>query len=100
MRSPIGEVWAVNKIGPSSYVCALHCAHNTAQNRPDNFPSYPPDSHHCSDDVDLREGTTLLNGWSYISDVSDNYRSRQVIDHFTFSSIADHDVVLPSCTTI
>jgi len=22
----------------------------------DNFPSYPPDNHHCSDDVYLREG--------------------------------------------
>jgi len=31
-------------------------AHNTAQNKPDNFPSYPPDNHHCSDDVYLREG--------------------------------------------
>jgi len=40
-------------------VCTALCtiaAHNTAQNRPDNFPSYPPDSHHCSDDVCLREG--------------------------------------------
>jgi len=26
-------------------------AHNTAQNRPDNFHSYPADNHHCSDDV-------------------------------------------------
>ena len=31
-------------------------AHNTAQNRPDNFPSYPPDNHLSSDDVYLREG--------------------------------------------
>jgi len=31
-------------------------AHNTAHNRPDNFPSCPPDNHHCSDDVSLREG--------------------------------------------
>jgi len=31
-------------------------AHNIAQNRPDIFPSYPPDNHHCSDDVYLREG--------------------------------------------
>ena len=30
-------------------------AHNNAQNRPDNFPSYPPDNHHSSDDVYLRE---------------------------------------------
>jgi len=31
-------------------------AHNIAQNRPDNFPPYPPDNHHYSDDVYLREG--------------------------------------------
>ena len=39
-------------------VCAVHCVqllHTTAQNRPDNFPSCPPDNHHCSDDVYLRE---------------------------------------------
>jgi len=30
-------------------------AHNIAQNRPDNFPSCPPDNHHCSDYVYLRE---------------------------------------------
>jgi len=29
--------------------------HNIAQNRPDNFPSCPPDSLHCSNDVYLRE---------------------------------------------
>jgi len=26
------------------------------QNRPDSFPPYPPDDHHSSDDVYLREG--------------------------------------------
>ena len=39
-------------------VCIALCtivAHNTAQNRPDNFPSCPPQNHHCSDDVYLRE---------------------------------------------
>jgi len=38
--------------------CSSLCttvAHNTAQNRPDNFPSCPPDNHHCSGDVYLRE---------------------------------------------
>jgi len=44
----------------SVHMC-VHCAlctivaHNIAQNRPDNFPSYPADNHHCSDDVYLRE---------------------------------------------
>ena len=33
--------------------------HNIAQNRPDNFSSYPPDNHHCSDDVYSREGANL-----------------------------------------
>ena len=40
-------------------VCIGLCtivAHNTAQNRPDNFPSCPPDDHHGSDDVYSREG--------------------------------------------
>ena len=40
-------------------MCIALCtivAHNIAQNRADNFPSYPPDNHHCSDDVYLREG--------------------------------------------
>jgi len=40
-------------------VCSSLCtvvAHNIAQNRPDNFPSYPPDNHHCFDDVYLKEG--------------------------------------------
>jgi len=39
-------------------VCIALCtivAHNIAQNRPNNFPSCPPDNHHCSDDVYLRE---------------------------------------------
>jgi len=42
-------------------VCIALCtivAHNIAQNRPDSFPPYPPDNHHISDDVYLREGAT------------------------------------------
>jgi len=44
----------------SVHVCALCTvvAHNIAQNRIDSFPPYPPDNHHCSDDVYLREGGT------------------------------------------
>ena len=42
-------------------LCVLLCAtvvHDTAQNSADNLPSYPPDSHHCSDAVYWRgEGT-------------------------------------------
>ena len=34
----------------------VHNCCTLAQNRPDSFPPYPPDNHHCSDDVYLREG--------------------------------------------
>jgi len=37
--------------------------HNIAQSRPYNFPSDPPDNHHCSDDVYLREVERRLK-WS------------------------------------
>jgi len=40
-------------------VCIALCTivvHNIAQNRPNSFPPYPPDNHHYSDDVYLREG--------------------------------------------
>ena len=40
-------------------MCIALCivAHNIAQNRPDNFPSYPLDNRHCSDDdICLFEG--------------------------------------------
>jgi len=53
-QNPIQEL-----LGLFICVCIALCtiiAHNIAQNRPDNFPSYPPDNHHYSDDVYLREG--------------------------------------------
>jgi len=43
-------------------VCIALCtivAHNIAENRPDSFPPYPPDNHHCSDDAYLREGGAI-----------------------------------------
>jgi len=49
----------------------VHCAgyivaHNSAQNRPDNFPSYPPDNHHhCSDDVYLRKEGNVYGGRAF-----------------------------------
>jgi len=39
-------------------------AHNIAHNRPDNFPSYPPNNHHSSNDVYLREGGRSWSGTS------------------------------------
>jgi len=38
--------------------------HNTAQNSSDNFPSYPPDNHHCSDDVYWRGGNVYQQNWT------------------------------------
>jgi len=49
-------------------VCIALCtivAHNIAQNRPDSFPPYPPDDHHSSDDVYLREGVCVI--WSELT---------------------------------
>jgi len=53
-------------------VCIALCtivAHNIAQNRPDSFPPYPPDNHHISDDVYLREGGyyLLVISWSFLT---------------------------------
>jgi len=47
-------------------VCIALCtivAHNIAQNSPDSFPPYPPDNHHYSDDVYLREGGQPKKVW-------------------------------------
>ena len=63
-------------------VCIALCtivAQNIAQNRPDSFPPYPPDNHHCSDDVYLREG-----GWN-------PERCRKP---FTKIFLSDHDIPL------
>ena len=52
-------------------VCIALCtiiAHNIAQNRPDSFPPYPPDDHHSSDDVYLREGGCVCANWTAFSD--------------------------------
>jgi len=63
-------------------VCIALCtivAHNIAQNRPDSFPPYPPDNHHYSDDVYLREGGLNI---SY-SDI----RTKPSTVHFTTRTI-------------
>ena len=54
-------------------VCIALCtivAHNIAQNRPDSFPPYPPDDHHISDDVYLREGGAGVKEQRYFSQES------------------------------
>jgi len=53
-------------------VCIALCtivAHNIAQNRPDSFPPYPPDDHHISDDVYLREGGEKADTKTYTDNV-------------------------------
>ena len=51
-------------LGLFKCVCIALCtivAHDIAQNRADNFPSYTPDNHHCSDDdVYLREEGAIV----------------------------------------
>ena len=46
-------------------------AHNIAQNRPDNFPSYPPHNHHRSDDVYLREAGPYDNQDDEVYEMND-----------------------------
>ena len=59
-----------DQLGLFVCMCIALCtivAHNIAQNRPDNFPPYTPDNHHCSDNVYLREGggaASVVTGWT------------------------------------
>jgi len=54
----VGYMWT--KFQPVRTIPWGIVAHSTAQNRPDNFHSYPPDNHHCSNDVYLREGEITM----------------------------------------
>jgi len=63
-------------------VCIALCtivAHNSAHSIPDNFPSYPPDNHHCSDDVYLREGAGQMetNGFWNAFAMSPQFRMHE-----------------------
>ena len=66
-------------------VCIALCtivAHNIAQNRSDSFPPYPPDNHHISDDVYLREGDCGGDGQSCQVQLFTIYRSyANAVDH-------------------
>jgi len=57
-----GKLNVTNKqlLGMFMYVhCTVHnCSTQSSQNRPDNFLSYSPDNHHCSDYIYFREGET------------------------------------------
>jgi len=58
----VGPVQKVGKNVQELLICvrintlSTAVVHNTAQNSSDNFPSYPPQSHHSSDDVYWRAG--------------------------------------------
>ena len=57
-------------------VCIALCTivmHNIAQNRADNFTSYPPDNRHCSDDVYLREGGFTASSPDVLSIITVNH---------------------------
>jgi len=62
----------------------VHCTvHNIAQNRPDNFPSYPPDNRHCSDDVYLREGGLSNTEINDITKLEQIHKIMQIITKTT-----------------
>jgi len=55
---PVRQNQSRELLGLFICVCIALCtivAHSIAQNRPVNFPSYPPDNHHFSTDVYMRE---------------------------------------------
>jgi len=76
-------------------VCIALCtivAHNIAQNRPDNFPPYPPDNHHCSDDANLTM-SAQLEGTPYQSPSYIRVRAvglRRGTDKHTVRQMDDH----------
>jgi len=81
-------------------VCTALCttvAHHTAQNRPDNFPSYPPDNLHCSDDVYLREGgdgnrkCTQSWGWARTRRVSSRQSQDKTCKRRRWADIETYD---------
>jgi len=67
--------------GPCRNCLETECSCYTAQNSPDNLHSYPPDDHHCSDDVYRPEGREWL--WRRVYDarplVSQNIRQNNII---------------------
>ena len=83
-------------------VCIALCtivAHNIAQNRRDSFPPYPPDNHHYSDDVYLREGGASVNRSTRVPVGNCSRKSSSANDHFlrilvTRCASYDHRVTL------
>jgi len=80
-----------------SYVCASHCAQllHTILHRTDliDFPPYPPDNHHYSDDVYLREGGLLeqeMMGWQWhqLDQMQISCTSLQKDNHVSTSSLS------------
>jgi len=89
----MGPVWDKAQfkelLGLFICVCTALCtivAHNTAQHRPDNFPSCPPDDHHCSDDVFLRERGVHLIHVSLDPPQSKSQTASRSVEPFSYSS--------------
>jgi len=68
---PVRHVTQSRELLVCSYVCASHCAQllHTILHRTDLivFPLNPPDNHHCSDDVCLREGGNSIGAYASIN---------------------------------
>ena len=61
--------------------CTVHnCCTQYCTDRPDNFPSWPPAHHHCSDDVYLREGEQTADVLPL------SHRDRRADGHITYLS--------------
>jgi len=97
-RAQWDKTQSIELLGLFICVCIALCtiaAHNIAQNRPDNFPSYPPDNHHCSDDVYLREG----DHWSNLAiTTSCNIRTNSEKAQFSWFSMVSMILVAASAS--
>ena len=89
-------------------VCIALCtivARNIAHNRPDSFPPYPPDNHHCLDDVYLREGgiTEFTKKQNYrIANalISNRITSKTTVNgNFKLKALSNSTTYAYKCTT-
>jgi len=83
-------------LGLFKCACSSLCtivAHNTAQNRPDNFPSCPPDNRHCSDEWYLFEG----KGMRYKLDSMEQSVNSHAVWNENASLCATMDIIWRPC---
>jgi len=77
-----------------SYVCALctTVVQNTTQNSSDNFPFYPPDNHHSTDDVYWRGGGTKNKELTVTYNLKHPWQQNPLKRQLIFVDVSVYDV--------